>query len=149
MALLSPGHSHCGFKAVPQVVAVAIKGERMAGWQGGRGHTTHPWGLFKLWRVWVTITSQNDLKVFTLWKNTKGHTTLMFLTGNLWGVFLKISYFWISDRCLPFFLELINSLKSLISQNIEMDFNISAHPWILCMIQRVLCKWNTPPVCYH
>ena len=69
----------------------------------------------------------------------------MFLTGNLWGVFLKISYFWISDRCLPFFLELINSLKSLISQNIEMDFNISAHPWILCMIQRVLCKWNTPP----
>ena len=30
MALLSPGHSHCGCKAVPQVVAVAIKGGRMA-----------------------------------------------------------------------------------------------------------------------
>ena len=28
---------------------------------------------------------------------------------------------------MTFFLELINSLKSLISQNIEMDFNISAH----------------------
>ena len=31
MALLSPGHSHCGCKAVPQVVAVAIKGGRVAG----------------------------------------------------------------------------------------------------------------------
>ena len=67
MALLSPGHSHCGCKAVPQVVAVAIKGGRVAGWQGSHHppipHICHFFYTSKIYTEKTRKLRQNTQKI--------------------------------------------------------------------------------------